>query len=121
MVGNRFAQVERKEDALVHVREEGRPRGSLDHGAEQVPAIARVEVARSRLEQERVVAEDLEPRADGREGAHAVVLGAAVVPDACHVTADLPDGDRPALGGERRNVALHRAVQGKLPFIDQDA
>src|SRR5690606_16143471 len=91
------AQPERIEDFPLHVRQERLPGRTLDHGADQVPAVARVGVAGAGLEEERVVLEDREAVENRLVAVAAEELVAAVMADAGEMARELARGDGPAL------------------------
>ena len=112
MLGHGLGHAHGGQHVLPHVGEEAGARSTLDHGADEVPAVRGVGVARSRRRLEGVAGEDL-------QGVHHVfVVGAAgelhasVVPDSRQVATQQTGGDGPfRLLGEARHVALRRGVQ----------
>ena len=101
----------RSPDVFVHVVIEALARDVLDDAGHDVPGVGRVAVLRARLEEERVVLEDLDRGLDRVEMVLHVHFARVVVADSRGVGHQVADRDRVLLLREGREVRLDLGVE----------
>src|SRR5688572_31763702 len=114
------AEIQRLKDLALHVGEELGLGCTLDDRAHEVPAIARVRIARAGLEEQRIILENGERfRHAGkmRRSAEHTLKVSSVVANAGCMARQLSCGDRPWLLGEPWNVPLDGDVEIEAAFL----
>jgi hypothetical protein len=122
LVGVGVVHAQRLEDAFPHHLQERLTSRRFHGGTDRDPAVVRLAVCGARLEQQRTIGEVGERvhRSLTRDREHRTFV-AAVAADPGQMSHHVPQGDRPLLAGERRDLGVNLVVEGQPALFQQEA